>query len=82
MDTPVLRCKMRVQSVMQNKDENGETDSEQVTLAAVYGKEGTGNAEWSKWTPCASFSITINNPAAFEQLASGHEYFVDFTPAS
>jgi len=77
----ILRCKMRVESVMQNKEADGSTSQEIVKLRAVYGKEGTPNAEWSKWTPCADFSITINNPNAFGVLSKGHEFFVDFTPA-
>ena len=78
---PVLRCKMRVQSVMHYKNGDGSTENEQVVLSAVYGKEGTDNDQWSKWTPSANFTITINNPAAFNQLSKGHEFFVDFTPA-
>lgn len=77
----VLRCKMRVTSVAHYKDENGATSQEEVKLQAVYGAEGTDNAQWSKWTPSAQFSITINNPNAFNQLSKGHEFYVDFTPA-
>lgn len=72
---------MRVQAVTQSKEGDGSTSSERVQLTAVYGPEGSPNAEWSKWTPAATFDITINNPAAFGQLSKGHEFFVDFTPA-
>lgn len=78
---PVLRCKMRVQSVAQYKNEDGSIGSEEVKLQAVYGADGTVNAQWSKWTPSANFSITINNPDAFDKLSKGHEFYVDFTPA-
>lgn len=78
---PILRCKMRVQSVAQYKNEDGSVGSEEVKLQAVYGAEGTDNAQWSKWTPSANFSITINNPDAFDKLSKGHEFYVDFTPA-
>lgn len=78
---PVLRCKMRVQSVAHYKGEKGETTQEEVNLSAVYGADGTDNAQWSKWTPSAQFSITINNPDAFNKLSQGHEFYVDFTPA-
>jgi hypothetical protein len=77
----VLRAKMRVADVAQIKNPDGSTSQERVKLSAVSGDEGTDNAQWSKWTPQASFDITINNPNAFGKLASGHEYFVDFTPA-
>jgi hypothetical protein len=78
----VIRCKMRVASVVHNKEADGSTSQEQVTLAAVYGKDGTDNAQWSKWTPNASFVISINNPEAMGKLSNGHEFFVDFTPAT
>lgn len=80
-DMAILRCKMRVQSVAQYKNEDGSVGSEEVKLQAVYGADGTDNAQWSKWTPSAQFSITINNPAAFDKLSKGHEFYVDFTPA-
>ena len=77
---PVLRCKMRVNEVVHVKDSDGKTSQERVKLSAVYG-EGE-NAQWSKWTPSASFDIAINNPDAFNKLASGHEFYVDFTHAN
>ena len=76
----VLRCKMRVEEVLHRKNTDGSTEQEQVKLCAVYAKEGP-NAEWSKYTPSASFAIYINNPSAFGRLSRGHEFFVDFTPA-
>lgn len=80
-EMPILRCKMRVQSVAHYKGEKGETTQEEVKLSAVYGTDGTDNAQWSKWTPSAQFAITINNPDAFNKLSQGHEFYVDFTPA-
>jgi hypothetical protein len=77
----ILRAKMRVAEVAAIKNADGSTNQERVKLQAVYGNEGTENNQWSKWTPSANFDITINNPAAFGKLSSGHEYFVDFTPA-
>ncbi|MEN6370919.1 MAG: hypothetical protein ABFD64_02815 [Armatimonadota bacterium] len=81
MTEPVLRCKMRVQSVTHQKDDKGETSQEVVDLCAVYGEPGTPNSEWSKYTPAAQFKIHINNPDAFNKLSKGHEFYVDFTPA-
>lgn len=77
---PVLRCKLRVAEVSRQINSDGGVDSERVVLQAVYGKENTDNAQWSKWTPSAQFTIQINNPDAFGKLANGHEFFVDFTP--
>ena len=77
----VLRCKMRVESVARSMAADGVTvESESVKLCAVYGKEGTENAQWSKWTPSASLSIQINNPLAIGKVFKGGEYYCDFTP--
>lgn len=74
----IMRCKMRVESVKHVKKSDGSTESEEVQLRAVY--EGSEeNKQWSKWTPSASFLITINNPDAIGKLSSGHEFYVDFT---
>lgn len=77
---PTLRCKMRVAEVLHLKNEDGSTMQERVKLHAVSG-EREENKDWSRWTPSANFEIYINNPDAFGQLSSGHEFFVDFTPA-
>lgn len=79
----VTRCKMKVTGATYTKDVTGNIDSETVQLQAVYSSDpDSENGKWSKWTPCASFSITINNPDAIGKLSAGHEYFVDFTPAT
>jgi hypothetical protein len=78
----VTRCKVRVQSVTRNMNADGSVESENVTLSAVYSSDPNNeNAQWSKWTPCANFQLTINNPGAIGTLSKGHEYFVDFIPA-
>lgn len=77
---PVLRCKMRVQEVTRSMDGEGKVEQERVRLTAVYAKEGP-NADWSKWTPSADFTICISNPDALGKLSRGHEFYVDFTPA-
>jgi hypothetical protein len=81
METPVIRCKMKVDEVWQSKDAStGEVTQERVKLSAVYGNTEE-NKDWSKWTPSANFEIYINNPAAMDKLSRGHEFYVDFTPA-
>lgn len=80
MNGAVVRCKMRVEEVTHEINADGSVNQERVKLCAVYGKEGTENAQWSKWTPSASFSISISNPDAMNKLSKGHEFFVDFTP--
>jgi hypothetical protein len=78
--TPVLRLKMSVGSVKRVADGAGNINSEEIGFNAVYGKEGSANAQWSKWTPCASLTMTINNPAAFGKVLPGQFVFVDLTP--
>ncbi len=80
---PILRCKLRVNNVTQNKAPNGDVETESVTLRAVYSDDKTNpNYDWSRWTPAADFTMHISNPSAFGKLPQGHEFFVDFTPAT
>jgi hypothetical protein len=80
MAGPVLRAKMRVESVLRNVEPDGSTSFELVKLRAVYGNNEE-NSKWSKWTPSGTLEIQINNPEAYGKLSNGHEFFVDFTPA-
>lgn len=79
----ILRAKMKVSEVTHHLNEKGEVDFERVKLTAVYSSDpDSENAQWSKWTPVASFEIQINNPDAVGQLSKGHEYYVDFIPTT
>ena len=78
----LLRAKVRVASVQHTLDDKGDVEYETVKMQAVYGREGTVNNEWSKYTPSAEFSITITNPNAHNKLSRGKFYFVDFSPAA
>lgn len=78
----VLRCKLQVERVTRDINDDGEVGSETVKLRAVYSDDPKSeNAQWSKYTPSAQFEIHINNPDAFGKLTKNHEFFVDFTPA-
>ncbi len=76
----ILRAKMTVDEGTLSMNEEGKVDHERVKLRAVYGNDNSENAQWSKWTPFASFEIQINNPEAIGQLSKGHEFYVDFIP--
>ncbi|SIT43702.1 conserved hypothetical protein [Paraburkholderia piptadeniae] len=87
-----MRAKMMVMNVSANVTTdaggNSVTNSEQLRFAAVgpntaYNPDGTGDEDntFSRWTPCASLDITIQNPALFGQFNVGDKYYVDFTPA-
>jgi hypothetical protein len=69
MEGAVIVAKMQVSSVVERKDsKTDEKFQEEVSLQAVYGDNGSANAEWSKWTPAGSVSLTINNPNAFDKF--------------
>lgn len=50
----------------------------QVTMQAVYSENKEDNS-FSKWTPTATFAMTVTNPAVLEQLKPGKLFYVDFT---
>ena len=58
-----------------------EGGAEKVELSPVYGKDGTPNAQWSKWTPSGACWLQITNPDACGKFKPGVEYFLDFTEA-
>lgn len=71
-----VRAKFRCNSITIH-----EGDTREYSFSAVYGKDGTDNAQWSKWTPNGSLKMTINNPACFDKFEVGKEYYLDFTQA-
>lgn len=77
----VLRLKMVVNSVKKVCDSNGAVSQEEVGLNAVYdSKPDSANAQWSRWTPSASLTISISNTQAFDKVLPGQFVFVDITP--
>lgn len=51
---------------------------EVVRLNCVYTKDGA-NAQWSKWTPSGSLTLSISNPDAMGTLKPGF-YKITITP--
>lgn len=76
----VLRLKMLVSTVKKSVDGEGNPYQEEVALSAVYGKEGSANGQWSRWTPSASLTMSISNPEAFGKVLPGSFMFVDLIP--
>lgn len=73
-----LRLKMVVNTVLREADQNGEIQSEQLTLSAVYSDvEGSPNKLWSQWTPQGQLKFTVNNKAALGKVLPGQFYFLD-----
>lgn len=78
MNGAALRLKCVVNSVKSVADTNGDKSQEELALSAVYsGSEA--NKQWSKYTPSASLTMTISNPAAFGKVLPGQFIFVDLT---
>jgi len=80
MTDPTLRLKMVVGSVKRFAAADGTISAEELSLSAVYGQEGSPNAQWSKWTPSAMLTLQVNNPGAFGRVLPGQFYFVDLIP--
>jgi len=80
MSKATLRLKMCVGSVKSTCDSTGAKVSEEITLQAVYGPEGSPNGQWSKWTPSAGLTMHVSNPAAFGKVLPEQFYFVDLIP--
>ena len=79
-----IRAKFKCDAIHQLHDAGkpvGTVAAEIVKLTPVYGKDGSENAQWSKWTPSGELTMQINNPGAFGAFKLGAEYFIDITPA-
>ena len=75
-----LRLKMSIASVKSGCDQSGTKVNEEIALQAVYGPEGSANAQWSKWTPSANLTMYVTNPGAFGKVLPGQFYYVDLIP--
>lgn len=74
----MLRLKLHVNKVASIANQDGEKYSEEVHMSAVC-TGSDANRQWSKWTPSASLSMQISNPAAFDKLRPGMFVFCDIT---
>jgi len=80
-EPPRMRAKMRVQFVQQHGN------AEVLQLNAVgpkgsYPPDGSDEDNtYAKYTPTASLSMTIANPALFGKFKPGDTFYLDFTPA-
>lgn len=82
-----MRAKVRVSDVKIFTDTTGNTTQENLTFNAVaksssYPADGSDeNNTFARWTPNATFTLTVNNPVLFGQYVIGDQYYVDFTKA-
>jgi hypothetical protein len=80
---PNMRAKLFVNSVTKYGDP---PTSVSVSMSAVtdkpYDKDGNSDDNtFAKYTPNASFSASINNPALIDFFTQGEKYYLDFTKA-
>lgn len=82
-----MRAKMRVSEINKLANSEGETVQEKLSMNAVgpnsrYPDDGSDEDNtYARFSPMASFAITIANPALFGQFEVGQKYYVDFTEA-
>jgi len=85
-----IRAKFSVTYVKAFTDENGQTTCEQWEMMAVGGDKvqngypSDGSDEdnnFSKWTPNAHLTMSVQNPALFGTMKVRDKYYVDFTLA-
>lgn len=81
-----MRAKARVNSVTPHKSETGVVTAEQIAFVfpaknGAYPPDGSDeDQQFARWSPSASLSITIANPARLGQFAVGDTFYLDFTP--
>jgi len=71
-----LRAKLRPHQ----KIETGAGEDRQVQVQFIVAG-GPENHEWARYTPSASFSISLKGDLA-DQLVIGKDYFIDITEAT
>jgi hypothetical protein len=67
-------------------DAEGTIAGKNIAMSAViaYNTDGTRsdeNESWSEAKPSGHLSISITNPAAFDEFQEGKEYYLTFEPA-
>lgn len=83
----VMRAKLQVGSVKEHINElDGVKYSETLSMGAVcapkYDETGLDEDNtFAKYSPSASFTIHVANPALFGKFKQGDRFYVDFTPA-
>lgn len=86
MTERLTRAKLVVTSVSKSRaTHDGPTTQEIVSLSAVskseaYPADGSDeDNDYARWSPSASFSLTIANPNLFDQFKQGDKFYCDLT---
>ena len=78
--SPKMRAKLRIATI--TKIEGAEILKMAAVAASQYPVDGSDEDNtYAKFSPQATFEITIANPALFGQFEAGEKYYVDFTQA-
>jgi hypothetical protein len=84
MPSPLMRAKLQVLSVTQygTPPTSISISASAVTGTTPYGPSGESEDNtFARYTPSASFSASITNPALLGQIKQGDKFYVDFTKA-
>jgi hypothetical protein len=82
-----MRAKMQLVSIKVYNDEQGNPIQENLRFTAVcksgaYPADGSDEDNtFSKFTPNAELTMTVQNPALIGTMSAGEKYYVDFTRA-
>lgn len=72
-----VRAKFQLQAITNYHYGEGKT----LKFYASYDPSIPEDQRFAKATPCGSFEMTVDNPAALEQFEIGKQYYFDITPA-
>ncbi len=79
---PLMRAKFVVTGVTKHEGGNESVNMTAVSKSGGYPEDGSDEDNtFAKWSPSASLSITIANPALHGKLVTGQKFSADFTPA-
>jgi hypothetical protein len=80
-----MRAKMRLANIQTYNDADGNPIQENLRFSAVcksgaYPADGSDEDNtFSKFTPNAELTMTVQNPALIGTMQAGEKYYVDFT---
>lgn len=83
VDAVVMRAKLRVSYVQDNRNKDGVVYSQTLNMHAVFNILDVNHEDntYAKSTPGASFSAHIENPDLFGKFKFGDTFYVDFKRA-
>ena len=78
-----MSATMRAKFVISSVERNGTPEYPLETLKMLAVTNGSvEDNTFSKFTPSASLSLTVNNPDLIGHFNPGEKFYVDFTPAA